>query len=112
MNTNTNKNTNGAEPHRVQKLTEGLIGVNFRLKGDRAEFIDFTSLLDHLHFFAFNLCNFLYYKNLNNTESVDYVLGCIDPPPVQRTLYGHVLCTYVDNISTYCTSCLSARIEP
>ena len=49
-----------------------------------------------------------YFKEYFGTVSwvIENLKGTVDPPLVRRTLYGHVHCTDVDNISTYCTSCL------
>ena len=82
-----------------------------RCRGVERSFFTDTGLLRHLIFFAFNLCNFVNHINPNNIETVYYVPGCANTPPVRRTLYGHVLYTDVDNISTYCTSRLFAKIE-
>ena len=87
--------------------------VNWRMKGDGAEFLyQYRSSLPYTFFFAFHLYNFLSLKNPNITETVYYVPGCVDPTPVRRTLYGHVLCTDVDNIPTYCRSrCFAKNVD-
>ena len=112
MNTNTNienKNTYGAQPHRVHNLIGWSIGFFRLVRGWGAGFIDLNwSSPPFFDFFALTICNFLIHQ-IPILQRVYYVPGCADPPPVRRTLYKYVHCTDVDNISAYCTSCLFAK---
>ena len=67
---------------------------------ERQEKLNYHSLIGMLN----------YLVNTTHPELVSSVHH-VDPPPVRRTLYGYVLCTDVDNISTYYTYRLFTKIE-